>query len=114
MAVHTLIMLAPLQEHAKHSRPKEYVQLQAPADMCESNSMGAQYVTLEIKIGGRKVKTCQLGLAKWFWPSNFAQFAEADALRLQRKTTRLSPGERNHCKGNCGVALTDLRSTVCL
>jgi hypothetical protein len=39
--------------------------------------MGAQYMTLQIKIGRRKVKTCQFGSAKWFWPSILAHFAEA-------------------------------------
>jgi len=34
-------------------------------------------VTLQIKIGWRKVKTCRFGSAKWFWPDIFAQFAEA-------------------------------------
>jgi hypothetical protein len=43
----------------------------------KSNSSGAQYVTLQIKIGWREVKTCQFGLAKWFWPNIFAQFPEA-------------------------------------
>jgi len=46
-------------------------------DFRKSNSTSAQYVTLQIKIGGRKVKTCQFGSAKWFWPSIFVQFAEA-------------------------------------
>jgi hypothetical protein len=36
---------------------------------------GAQYVTLQIKIGSKKVKTCHFGSAKWFWPSVFAPFA---------------------------------------
>jgi hypothetical protein len=36
---------------------------------------GAQYVTLQIKIGSRKVKTCHFGSAKWFWPSIFALFS---------------------------------------
>ncbi len=38
---------------------------------------GAQYVTLHIKIGWRKVKPCKFGPAKWLWPSSFVQFAEA-------------------------------------
>jgi hypothetical protein len=41
------------------------------------NSTGTQYVTLQIKIGWGKVKACQIGSAKWFWPSIFAQFSEA-------------------------------------
>jgi hypothetical protein len=41
------------------------------------NSTGTQYVTLQIKIGWRKVKACQIGSAKWFWHSIFAQFSEA-------------------------------------
>jgi hypothetical protein len=36
---------------------------------------GAQYVTLHIKIGSRKVKTWHFGSAKWFLPSIFALFA---------------------------------------
>jgi hypothetical protein len=37
----------------------------------------SQYVTLQIKIGSRKVKTCQFGSSKWFWPSIFAQITES-------------------------------------
>jgi hypothetical protein len=37
----------------------------------------SQYVTLQIKIGSRKVKTCQFGSSKWFWPSFFAQITES-------------------------------------
>ncbi len=36
-----------------------------------------QYVTLQKKIGWRKVITCWLGSAKWFWPSIFSQHAVA-------------------------------------
>ncbi len=43
----------------------------------KSSSTGAQYVTLQKKIGWRKFKTCWFNSAKWFWPSIFAQFAEA-------------------------------------
>jgi hypothetical protein len=43
----------------------------------ESNSPSAQCVTLQIKTGWRKVKTCWFTSTKWFWPSNLAQFAEA-------------------------------------
>jgi hypothetical protein len=42
----------------------------------KSNSASAQNVTLQIKVGGRKMKTCQFGSAKWFRPSIFVQFAE--------------------------------------
>jgi hypothetical protein len=42
-----------------------------------SNSTSAQYVTLQLKIGCRKVKTCWFGSAKWLWPNIFIQFAEA-------------------------------------
>ncbi len=38
---------------------------------------GAQYVTLHIKIGWRKVKPCKFGPAKWLWSSIFVQFTEA-------------------------------------
>jgi len=31
---------------------------------------------LHITIGWRKVKTCQYGSRKWFWPSTFAQTAK--------------------------------------
>jgi hypothetical protein len=31
----------------------------------------------KLKIEWRKVNTCWFGLAKWFWPNIFAQFAEA-------------------------------------
>ncbi len=37
---------------------------------------GARYVTLQIKIGWRNVKTCQFGSAKWFWPNIFAQLVK--------------------------------------
>jgi hypothetical protein len=50
-----------------------YVRVQG----CKSNSTVAQYVSLQIKIGWRTVKPCWFGSAKWFWPSIFAQFAEA-------------------------------------
>jgi hypothetical protein len=43
----------------------------------KSNSTSAQHVTMQIKIGWRKVKTCWFGLVKWFWPSIFAHFAKA-------------------------------------
>ncbi len=36
-----------------------------------------QYVILQKKIGWRKVITCWLGSAKWFWPSIFSQHAVA-------------------------------------
>jgi hypothetical protein len=53
--------------------------------MCKSNSASAQYVTLQIKIGLRKVETCWFGSAKWFWLSIFAQL-----LRLVKGTTKLN------------------------
>jgi hypothetical protein len=31
-----------------------------------------QHVTLQKKIGSRKVITCWLGSGKWFWPSIFS------------------------------------------
>jgi hypothetical protein len=34
-------------------------------------------VTLQIKIGCRKVKPVWVGSPKWFWPSIFEQFEEA-------------------------------------
>jgi hypothetical protein len=37
---------------------------------------GGQDVILKIKIGLRKVKTCQFGSAKTFWTSIWAQVAE--------------------------------------
>jgi hypothetical protein len=40
-------------------------------------------VTLHIKIARRKVKTCRFGSAKWFWPSVFAQFAEAGKMHIK-------------------------------
>jgi hypothetical protein len=33
-------------------------------------------VALKIKIGRKKVKTCQFGSAKCFWPNMFAKLAE--------------------------------------
>jgi hypothetical protein len=42
-----------------------------------SNYTSAQYVTLQIKIGWRKLKTCWYISSKWFWPRIFAQLAEA-------------------------------------
>jgi hypothetical protein len=46
---------------------------------CKSNSTNAQYVSLQVKIGFRKVKTCQFGLAKWFWPSIFCMVCRGTA-----------------------------------
>jgi hypothetical protein len=47
---------------------------------------GVEYVTLQVKIGWRKIKVCGgLGLAKWFWPSIFAQFAQAS--KMDNKVT---------------------------
>ncbi len=40
---------------------------------------GAWYLTLQIKIGWRNVKTCQFGSAKWFWPNIFAQLVKGIA-----------------------------------
>ncbi len=42
-----------------------------------SNYTSAPYVTLQIKIGWRKLKTRWFISSKWFWPRTFAQFAEA-------------------------------------
>jgi hypothetical protein len=44
-----------------------------------------KYLTFQIKIGWRKVKPCRVwfGSAEWFWPSIFAQFAEATAKEQQ-------------------------------
>jgi hypothetical protein len=39
----------------------------------KSNSSGAQNVTLQIKIEWRKVKTCEIGSAKWCWPQQFCR-----------------------------------------
>jgi hypothetical protein len=36
----------------------------------------------------KSLKTCQFGLAKWFWPSIFAQFA-AEAGKWQSKAQHL-------------------------
>ncbi len=43
----------------------------------ESNSMGAQYVTLQSINGWRKAQICRFGSAKWLWPSIFAQFVSS-------------------------------------
>jgi hypothetical protein len=56
-----------------HIAWQTYVRVQG----CKSNSTVAQYVSLQIKLGWRTVETCWFGSAKWFWPSIFAQFAEA-------------------------------------
>jgi hypothetical protein len=43
----------------------------------QSNSTHAQYVTLEITVRWKKIQNMLVSLNKWFWPSIFAQFAEA-------------------------------------
>ncbi len=40
---------------------------------------------LKIKIGQRKVKTCQFGSAKTFWTSNWAQVAEGGKMHNKAK-----------------------------
>jgi hypothetical protein len=51
-------------------------------------------VTLQIEIGYRKAKTCRFGSAKWFWPSNFAEF-----LRLVKGTAKSFNVKKIHEKG---------------
>ncbi len=46
-----------------------------------------QYVSRQIKIGWRKVKTCHLGSAAWFWPSICVEFYEAYWKAQQKPTT---------------------------
>jgi hypothetical protein len=40
-------------------------------------------MTLQIKIGWKKVKRCWFGTAKWFGPCIFAQFAEAGKMHIK-------------------------------
>jgi hypothetical protein len=48
----------------------------------------SQHVTLQIKIGWRKVKTYWFGPAKWFWPNSLAQFARAGKSHWRRLPIR--------------------------
>jgi hypothetical protein len=48
-----------------------------PIEPNKRNSSGVEYVTLQINIGWRKVKTCEsLDQQNGFWRSRYAQFAE--------------------------------------
>ncbi len=59
-----------------------------------------QYVTLHIKIGGRKVKTCWSGSTKQFWPSIFAKFVEAS--RVNWPITKQRPVTEHPCSAAAG------------
>jgi hypothetical protein len=52
----------------------------------KSNSTGAQYVTLQIKIGWREVKTYLLDSEEWFWPTFLHSL-----LRLVKGTAKQTP-----------------------
>jgi len=53
-----------------------YLSLNIDRYTLKSIPSSAQYVTLHLEIEWRKVKICQFGSAKSFWPNIFAQFAE--------------------------------------
>jgi hypothetical protein len=54
------------------------------------NSTGAEYVTLEMKIEGQKVKTCQFGSAKWFWLSILHSLHRL----VKRRSKALTPSKK--------------------